>query len=141
MPPSVARMLLLIVVLTVNGCGTIGNLQDRDKVYGGLRLDGKEAFRACNDLIHPPQRPDYSVKQNAAIIVLASIDLPLSALADTATLPITIPTSIHHWLKDRDTSAIPAAPPPPAAVPARLEVEKKAADDPAVLDKKPSPLK
>ena len=121
------KVLPWVAVLAIAGCGTIGNLQDRDKIYGGARLDGKEAIRASKELIHPADPPDYTTTQDTAILVYACVDMPLSLIADTLTLPITIPKTVYHWLKDG------AKPPDALAAPGGGQVVAK----PLLISAKP----
>ena len=116
MPRLTAKVVLWIAVFAVTGCGTIGNLQDRDKIYGGVRLDGKEAWRAGKELIKPGESPDYTTKQDTAILVYACVDTPLSLIADTFTLPITVTKSVIHWVKGPDHPADPQFQPTDAQV-------------------------
>lgn len=108
---------LVIALLMVSGCGTIGNLQNKEKVcviYGGTILDGSEGWRATKELIDPGDSPDYTCTQDVAIMIFASIDTPLSFIADTFTLPITVPRTICRWLKPNKPSADPHSLPPTA---------------------------
>ncbi len=118
--PRWSGKLLLVAVLASGGCGTVGNLQGLDKIYGGSRLDGTEALRAGKDLLHRPEAPDYTLTQDTAILIFACIDMPLSVLADTATLPITVPKTVVRWFKGdkpQDAATVPAAPAAPITGP------------------------
>lgn len=118
-----ARLLLLAVVLTGSGCGTMANLADRHQVYGGTNIDGTSLLRACNELIHPDGPHELTARRDTAVVVVSCVDLPLSVMADTFTLPITC----YRWVKDRNkqpevgAAAVEvqtsSAPPAPAAQP------------------------
>ena len=99
-----ARKVCLLAALTAAGCGTIGNLTDRGKIYGGVCRDGKEVCQAGEELIHPPEVPSATAKKNVAILILATLDVPLSAVVDTLTLPMTITLTICNWSKDQPLS-------------------------------------
>ena len=86
----------------VSGCGTEANFVDVDhvwvsrQVYGGVKWDLKSA----QDLIHDgcsfkggTGSGDLGVM--ALGVSLLALDLPLSALADTLTLPWTIPAALE----------------------------------------------
>ncbi len=62
----------LLVSVALCGCGTMDNMRGvhgESRVYGGLRQDVKEVARG-----------------NPA----AALDMPLSAVGDTVTLPVTV---------------------------------------------------
>lgn len=62
-------------------------------VYGGVRLDAAIASRAAQRIAERPLL--------ATPFLLASVvDLPLSAVGDTLTLPVTIPASIEKSVAD-----------------------------------------
>jgi len=89
-----------IALCSVSGCGTLWNMEfskDRDigerRVYGGLRIDA-QAFVHPIDAIS--KRDDEKLINVFALCVVAILDSPLSAIADTLTLPITIPATIKR---------------------------------------------
>jgi uncharacterized protein YceK len=55
------------------------------RVYGGVRADWEVAQESIDAGSHPESSPGP--------VWLPIVDMPLSALADTVTLPITIPVS------------------------------------------------
>jgi uncharacterized protein YceK len=100
---GVAVFLAVATTAGLAGCGTIANLSDQSgpgekKVYGGVRLDAKLAsgyagYAARSDGV-------YSLFAAGTACALAA-DLPVSALADTLTLPCTLmpaakKSSRHH---------------------------------------------
>ncbi len=104
-----ARMTLFAFSLAVTGCGTVANLQDRDKVYGGARIDGNAAWEGAKGVAGFEKNVQLSTTRNAVKIVYSSLDLPLSVAADTVTLPITVTKSVTHWMKDADKAPAPEA--------------------------------
>ena len=62
-------------------------------MYGGVQLDTAVASRAARKLA---DRPILAT----SFLVASVIDLPLSAIGDTLTLPITIPASIDRAVDD-----------------------------------------
>src|SRR5262245_45010683 len=89
-------ILLIAALLTITGCGTMKNLSNEphqapdpvlvpQTVYGGVRCDLAYAsfwtFYLCNPLV--------------GACWLA--DIPLSAVADTLTLPMTYPNGLEAW--------------------------------------------
>jgi uncharacterized protein YceK len=106
-----AARLAAALALALGGCGTAvncGGVMDPGAprcVYGGVSLDRRwgghffttafqgpypENATVCNRLLAS------SFAFGCGVGVLA-VDLPLSLAADTLTLPLTIPTSIHRW--------------------------------------------
>lgn len=91
---AVASLFLL------EGCGTLLNTcwftptEEVNRVYGGVRVDvqlAQEAAVAARD------GKDFSERFRAMTgSALMIADVPLSAIGDTLTLPITIPASINR---------------------------------------------
>lgn len=115
-----------IVVLLLGGCGTMGNLSVGRRqgwknalIYGGVRRDVQSAADWVDH--------DWTWGKNLDIlqdvgtvvgVVLVGIDVPLSAIADTVTLPLTVPVAI--WTRARTPAAAgrqSAPTPPPVAEP------------------------
>jgi uncharacterized protein YceK len=84
--------MLALTLSAGSGCGTVMNLEDKpaiglqrppgtpaNRVYGGVRLDADRGWDALSDGSNP-----------ALGMYLWFVDLPLSALGDTVTLPITL---------------------------------------------------
>jgi uncharacterized protein YceK len=121
-----ARLILLAVAVSGSGCGTVANLADHQQIYGGTSLDVTSALHAYKELSHPDDPHEFSTTHDESMLLASCSDVPLSALADTFTLPITC----YYWLKERikgpDASAGAAAvpkgspsPPPSAELTAR----------------------
>ncbi|MFK7853223.1 MAG: YceK/YidQ family lipoprotein [Granulosicoccus sp.] len=92
-------LVLLSAVFVLNGCGTIGNSVirafDEDtckppvSVYGGVILDGQIIYTTIEDGFgkHGYKTPAF---------IFAVVDMPLSAVADTLMLPVTIPVHLSY---------------------------------------------
>ena len=84
----------------LGGCGTVANITlsgppstgGSMKVYGGVRRD-MDIVRDCTT---NPDHPKDNAKAIcfATAVTVAALDLPLSVVADTITLPITIPVAL-----------------------------------------------
>jgi uncharacterized protein YceK len=83
----------MLGILLLAGCGTIGNLVNDPRIYGGTRYDAQEAgnWGPCGSGI------------------IAVFDFPFSVALDTAVLPFTL---IYELLKSD-----PPPPPPRQAEP------------------------
>ena len=94
-----------IALFLLSGCGTVMNLRTADSgyrlpeshvprtVYGGVKLDaaaGRRSFDAA------AERPGQAVVG----AVVWGVDLPISAVADTLTLPLTIPAAIGRGINE-----------------------------------------
>src|SRR5437763_15554011 len=94
------RTLMVLAALAASpslvGCATSANLFGKDpcKVYGGTRLDTtliSEGF-SPDPVVAKEQRLESPVLAYEGYCGL--FDLPLSVIADTATLPITVPIAM-----------------------------------------------
>jgi uncharacterized protein YceK len=84
------------LVCALGGCGTIGNLADpgRTKPFGGVIRDSEASGWLMNEVSEASKKP---AAEKAGLVLAApivTIDLPLSLVADTVTLPITIPVAL-----------------------------------------------
>src|SRR5262245_17766415 len=83
----------------VSGCASSLNTmyylpcEGGDQIYGGVKLDA-EIIRAS--LANEVNEGGHGPLTRAWLITSASVDLPLSAIADTLTLPITIPATMRR---------------------------------------------
>jgi uncharacterized protein YceK len=99
--------LAIVLPSALGGCATSLNLDGDSRVYGGVALDAQK----CRDFLGPapPARPDKPDKTSPGWRLLsgayALADLPLSLIADTLTLPITIPTMLEEH-QDRDPAVL-----------------------------------
>ncbi len=126
-----AMGLAAVLALAAGGCGTMNNLHPPAKadpeapapvprsVYGGVALDARVGGKWLAAPFTAERLPQVSLVESAvdstckvgiAAWVLA-VDLPLSAVADTLTLPVTIPATLKNQAKatrragGRDTEA------------------------------------
>jgi uncharacterized protein YceK len=87
---------LLLTTAALSGCGTAANLiwfapfEGGMRPYGGVQADWSVTQGAADDLAKD------SASRRPMNLVWAAIDLPLSALADTITLPLTVPYTLMH---------------------------------------------
>jgi uncharacterized protein YceK len=93
------KALLAAVVLSLGGCGTVGNLWcpchggDR-AVYGGVAICVRRAENEAGQAARLDS--PWCFGHAAASVFDAVIDLPLSAVGDTLTLPLTIPATLRE---------------------------------------------
>jgi uncharacterized protein YceK len=96
------RVVILVSLIAFGpaGCGTVANLKSGGPPYGGVceaaRTGARCAARAGQGHCIPPAFDWTAAAYNYAI------DLPLSAVGDTVTLPITVLT---HRTEARDTES------------------------------------
>lgn len=123
MPAAVA-----VAALILSGCGTFANLSigarqgwKNAQIYGGVRRD---VASATDWVQHSWTWGDqFDLQRDVGTVVgvgLVGIDVPLSAIGDTLTLPVTIPAAIWGGTSgrrngNRDAAAAPAPAPQPAA--------------------------
>jgi uncharacterized protein YceK len=108
MPRMAGKVVLLVGSLAVTGCGTITNVASRDRIYGGAQIDGVSVWDASKDIVQRGESPQYTIPQASVMLGFSCIDLPLSIVGDTFTLPVTVPTSCYHWWKESYGQANPA---------------------------------
>jgi uncharacterized protein YceK len=86
------------LVCALGGCGTIGNLTDpsKTKPFGGVLRDSEASGWLMNQFSDAPKKPAAETAGLVLAVPIISIDLPLSLVADTVTLPITIPVSLFR---------------------------------------------
>ena len=113
MRPRVAACLAAVLASALCGCGTMVNCVGWNgpagrEIYGGVKQDavnGKshiaEAFNGPTPSFSPyPDKPDTGshpfMKSFCAScgIGMLAVDLPISAVADTLTLPVTVPATL-----------------------------------------------
>ena len=96
-----------VLILAGAGCGTVCNFFNGESsgpknVYGGVQMDCQLAAEHLKD----------SPAQGIPLILFALLDLPLSLLGDTLTLPLVLSDRLHELTADRPPA--PAAGPGPA---------------------------
>jgi uncharacterized protein YceK len=104
---STLVFLLAATVPVLSGCGTVVNLsrpggnpfyefRSQPEIYGGVCEDMRWAWTLVSD----SPSGSYPVAGKVAQLVVAPcvlcIDLPLSAVADTLTLPLTVRSALHE---------------------------------------------
>jgi len=99
----------LSAVSLLSGCGTFWNMEfskERDTgeraIYGGVQIDAHLAFDSTKDALADSNSDHATIGSAIAMCMLAILDAPLSAIADTLTLPITISATLK---KMRETDA------------------------------------
>lgn len=90
--------------LTGSGCGTVRNLSSigERSPYGGVKCAHEWAGECA--------KPDNRMMFRKVGLVLWTLDLPLSALGDTLTLPYTLMVSVGRHI---NSSHLPPDEPPP----------------------------
>jgi uncharacterized protein YceK len=105
----VRRIALLLVlgclVMAGSGCGTVLNFFNGEgggpkHIYGGVQIDCQVAAEHLKD------RP----AQGIPLVLCAILDLPLSLLGDTLTLPLVLSDQLQDLMADR-TPALTDRPP------------------------------
>jgi uncharacterized protein YceK len=106
-----AIFLAAVVFGALSGCGTSLNLDGDSRIYGGVAQDLQVVQERLGEAASPnwPGMPGSSTAWNLAVGSLALADVPLSLLADTLTLPYTIPTALDDR-KESATSPSPSNP-------------------------------
>lgn len=86
---------LAFTLALLGGCGTIANFGGKGwqntQIYGGVLRDVKSAE---DWIANNPIAPETDIQKDVGTVVgvgLIGLDISLSAVADTLTLPITIP--------------------------------------------------
>jgi uncharacterized protein YceK len=101
--------LAAVAAAALAGCGTTLNLDGESRVYGGVVQD----FQIAKDHLAKVGNPGKSGTQdgsacwNLTASALALIDVPLSVVGDTLSLPLTIQTAMDNW--DYTVPPTPAA--------------------------------
>ncbi len=114
-----------LAAVVLAGCGTIANFGDRgwqnSRIYGGVQRDVKSTEQWIED---NPISAQTDLMHDVGTVVgvgLIGLDVPLSAIADTLTLPITVPVALWGGPGSAaNVSRKPAAasPPPKTSAPA-----------------------
>jgi uncharacterized protein YceK len=110
MPRRAVWLAGALSLICLSGCGTVYNLSSEKAVYGGVGLSldfGRYVTKGMTDLDHLDMLPSCAVIGAYCF----AVDLPLSALADTLTLPVTLPLAMDHWKSGRSWRSMPASEP------------------------------
>jgi uncharacterized protein YceK len=121
MRTSLYLLLAVLITLSTGGCGTVCNLaggvihpDSEPRVYGGFIRD----IEIIDSVVsHPsPQRESFQGMEGrgaallvGAILSVAAVDPILSLVADTLTLPVTIPLQEKRIGRQRDNAALDPA--------------------------------
>ena len=114
---------LWIAALFLCGCGTIANLETGARqgwtnaaIYGGVRRDIQSGEKWIDHSWTWGEKLDIFQDVGSAVgVVLVAIDVPLSAVGDTLTLPVTVPIALWYNSANRASAGPPSAAAPPAA--------------------------
>lgn len=93
-----------IAVLLLCGCGTIANLQTGSRlgwknavIYGGVRRDVQSAGKWIEHSWTWGDKLEIFQDIGTGVgVLLVGIDVPLSAVGDTLTLPVTVPIAVMN---------------------------------------------
>jgi uncharacterized protein YceK len=82
------RTLVIAVgmLCALSGCGTMENLSGSGGVYGGVR-DDASLMTKC---LTPEENPNSNRAADLALAAILLMDLPLSLVGDTVTLPLSL---------------------------------------------------
>lgn len=77
------KSLFLVALLLLGGCGSIADIAENQRIYGGIQADAR--------LIGEPylpktQPPEYFFP----LVIFGVLDIPLSFALDTVLLPVTV---------------------------------------------------
>src|SRR5262245_61350912 len=89
-------LLVAAAACALSGCGTMDNVRGEppeNAVLGGVRINADRAW-SCAKASFFTHDPASVVLFGAIGAYSLALDLPLSAVADTLTLPITIPAAL-----------------------------------------------
>jgi uncharacterized protein YceK len=100
------------------GCGTVANTvwlapyEGGQKIFGGVRVD-VAAAKGCFEEASRAEDSADRLKSGSKAVAFGALDLPLSLVADTLTLPYTISATLLRG----ETTGHDIGSPPPAARP------------------------
>ena len=109
------------ITLLAGGCGTVANTavlppeEGGKQVYGGVRVDWEAARHVVAEI-----SGDYPRSPFLFVSGLLAVDLPLSAIGDTVTLPYTIPYAL--WLGPKGGKERPSTPGDQPGEPGKLSL-------------------
>jgi uncharacterized protein YceK len=128
MRPKATAYVAAVLAAVVCGCGTVVNCFNVNGVanraiYGGVREDAAngtrhitEAFTGPAPSFTPMPKPpspvsDLASKSFCAVcgVGMLAVDLPVSAVADTLTLPVTVPATLMKKKPEPKRKAKPKA--------------------------------
>jgi uncharacterized protein YceK len=82
----------------VGGCATVGSLSGKDdnKVFGGARLDATLISEGLSSDSKASKTQEIERPLLLEEACCGLVDMPLSIVADTVLLPITVPLAMQH---------------------------------------------
>lgn len=96
---------LVATVPLLSGCGTLLNISfphgnpdcdhSNPEIYGGVSEDVNWAWQLLSDAPSGSYPAAVKIAQLVVAPCVLCIDLPLSAVADTLTLPVTVRSALH----------------------------------------------
>lgn len=89
-------MLVMVCAAGLGGCGTTSNLNDPDgkpDIFGGVRRDLE--MQLVTDSFRNSAAGDPSLLTTVPLVLVSLVDLPLSAVCDILTLPLTIRVALE----------------------------------------------
>lgn len=117
-----------VVAALLSGCGTVVNCIDGDghatrAIYGGVKQDAQNGWRHLGEAFSGPapcfsQMPkppsagrDFVAKTFCAGcgVSMLAVDMPISVVADTLTLPVTVPATLMKKKPNAKRKAKPKA--------------------------------
>jgi uncharacterized protein YceK len=104
----------LVASAALGGCGTIRNMNDQREVFGGVKIDNEVGVKYRDR--QPKDGENDAV--NAARWAATVVDLPLTVVGDTLTLPVILYWQSQTTADKRNPSPAPSPPPSPPAAPA-----------------------
>jgi uncharacterized protein YceK len=119
--PRVGGFLAGLVVASLSGCGTVINVTKDREVFGGVRIDAECGVGDWDVWRHPSKyaQPVFPYVNLLAAACWVGVDLPLSVIADTVTLPVTIPATLKKSATPTESSTdkkpLPPTVPPEAS--------------------------
>jgi uncharacterized protein YceK len=113
MRPKATACLTAVFAAVLGGCGTVVNCFNVNgtparAIYGGVRQDAENGTRHLSEAFSgpapsfsampkpPDPTSDFASKSFCAVcgVGMLAVDLPVSAVADTLTLPVTVPATL-----------------------------------------------
>lgn len=90
----------MVILASLLGCGTIGNMDHERTPYGGVAADVNHAING------------QGLVEDIITVPLAVMDIPFSMVGDTITLPVTSFSSYAKWRETRPRKTyVPKNPP------------------------------
>jgi uncharacterized protein YceK len=136
MGPRAMACLASVLAAVLGGCGTLVNCTSwkgaaQNQIYGGVMQDAKNGVYHVSEAMHGPApcftampKPpdpvrDFFTKSFCAGcgVGMLAVDLPVSAVADTLTLPYTVPATLLKKTKKKPSHRPKVMGMPSAAVP------------------------